>query len=999
MGKSTFARSIDPMRSGDKMTVKLRNIEIRSYYLNDSYLGTVSAFCNTVNDLFNRDSEGEKLFNSAGSSLPLIQPGSNTPGKDLAKLLNFYRNAYERHYGSSRLLFIIDGIEEVPASTKGSVLDFIPGAEDLDEGVFILITSRTDEELPLHVRSAEALKKEILVCSVTVDRTHEGYRSVLNDYAQKYIAADLKRHGIPDIKNLLEKSEYRFLYVRLFRDLLRSFDGAVPGKLPEGGELLEAYLERMESLYGEKFYSAVADLMAILAGAYEPLTLNEIAYLYGNDEPDFLMLAHLADLRGFLKTERSYRGNLISLHVQWKTAAKVKLQNRITGMVEVWVKECGDFDEKLIAADNDGMTYLFSRIAEYAKEHIGGDDWVSEPLASNIRECYFEINKKSRTIMDVERQMLHADGGVEINKMLAPQKFNLENDLADVYISRGVGFYDKQEINGAITDYNHALEIYEKLDAEGRLLDQNDLAITYLNRGHAFLDQEDYSRAITDYNRAIDIRVKLDADGRLTDQSMLANAYISRGNVFSNQQNISGALSDYNRAIEICEKLDAEGQLHDQNDLARAYIRRGYAFSFQQNISGVLSDYNRAIGICEKLDADGRLIDRSNLAWAYIYRGKAFSDQQNTSKAITDYNRAIEILENLAAEGRLLDQKNLAITYISRGLAFYDQQDIPGALIDYNRSIEILEKLDAEGRLPNRSAFAECYLYRGIAFFDQQVIDSALSDYNRGIEIFEKLAAEGRLLDHYYLIKLYYKSISAYLLQNNFTGAFALCERLVKIQMSRMELHYGTDNVFLSKKLRNDSLLRHCITDGREFESVDISSGHPEEGITVRKTALPFYRGAMLCEAVRTSEPYSAFYYIEHMDSRYLLDGTSDPIDELNEKIPINITKKTAIEYLRFFCFFVHDDGPFYVVDSLEHPVFDSSQMDKGLKEMIFDSMSSPVVLKIPFRKFFTVAADIIHGDTLFTYGFRVNTEGRVEVAYFKERVSGIPVRKLKIDY
>jgi len=103
---------------------------------------------------------------------------------------------------------------------------------------------------------------------------------------------------------------------------------------------------------------------------------------------------------------------------------------------------------------------------------------------------------------------------------------NAQNSAEEYFIS-GVGKLASGDYQGAINDFNKAIEINPK-DADA-----------YYNRGFAKAKLGDYRKAIEDFNKAIEINPKI------------AEAYYSRGVAKGNLGDYRGAIEDYNKAIEI----------------------------------------------------------------------------------------------------------------------------------------------------------------------------------------------------------------------------------------------------------------------------------------------------------------------------------------------------------------------------------------------------------------------------------------------------------------
>ena len=92
-----------------------------------------------------------------------------------------------------------------------------------------------------------------------------------------------------------------------------------------------------------------------------------------------------------------------------------------------------------------------------------------------------------------------------------------------------------------------------------------------------------------------------------------------------------------------------------------------------------------------------------------------------------------------------------------------------------------------------------------------------------------------------------------------------------------------------------------------------------DEDVVWSERRLPFYpdEASRLLRAKHPDWPTATFlYYLSHGDALYGLNGTSPPIHEFNAKYTRDFAGDKALEYLKFFCFFVGgEEGPFYVLD------------------------------------------------------------------------------------
>src|SRR6266496_4192063 len=99
--------------------------------------------------------------------------------------------------------------------------------------------------------------------------------------------------------------------------------------------------------------------------------------------------------------------------------------------------------------------------------------------------------------------------------------------FAPYYNNRGLAREAKGDLDGAIADFNRAIELDPKL------------AISYHNRGLA----QKAKGAIPDFNRAIELNPKF-----------AAGAYSNRGLAKQAKGDLDGAIADFNRAIELNPK-------------------------------------------------------------------------------------------------------------------------------------------------------------------------------------------------------------------------------------------------------------------------------------------------------------------------------------------------------------------------------------------------------------------------------------------------------------
>ena len=146
-------------------------------------------------------------------------------------------------------------------------------------------------------------------------------------------------------------------------------------------------------------------------------------------------------------------------------------------------------------------------------------------------------------------------------------------------VNRGIEKGKEGDLDGAIADFTHAIELNPKDDAP------------YYNRAQAKRLKKDAAGAVADYTRAIELG------------STNPAAYNNRGNARAEDKDGDGAITDYTRAIEL------------KPDYARAYYNRAVAKKEKGDAIGATADFKTAEKLDPELASDESATDsKSNLS-------------------------------------------------------------------------------------------------------------------------------------------------------------------------------------------------------------------------------------------------------------------------------------------------------------------------------------------------------------------------------------------------
>ncbi len=158
---------------------------------------------------------------------------------------------------------------------------------------------------------------------------------------------------------------------------------------------------------------------------------------------------------------------------------------------------------------------------------------------------------------------------------------------------------------------------------------------------------------------------------------------------------------------------------------------------------------------------------------------------------------------------------------------------------------------------------------------------------------------------------------------------------------------------------------------------------------------LPFYKDiAMVRVSDRSWPPGTGpFWFLAKQGRMFHLDGSSTPIHEANEAGPIDVSDENALDYLRFFCYFVHgDDGPFLIVEDLDDDAFDAGKMDDAMKKVLEGSIRPAAFEGKNEKGELQTSGMVLYGDALFAARFSMTENGLIEMVDDEPIAADLPV-------
>ena len=181
------------------------------------------------------------------------------------------------------------------------------------------------------------------------------------------------------------------------------------------------------------------------------------------------------------------------------------------------------------------------------------------------------------------------------------KKINFTKGITSAYNNTGVGFYQQNKYDEALTWYGKALDIHRKTGnflGEGYAL--NNMGLIYWKQGALPTAVEYYLQTL-----------KIWEDHKLEDE--MASVFDNLGNVYNEQGQYDRALTYYFKAVEIQKKYpDNEHQRSmTLSNIGTAYLDKG-------NHKEALSYFLQSLDLLDEDEKESRAVSLSNIGLTYI---------------------------------------------------------------------------------------------------------------------------------------------------------------------------------------------------------------------------------------------------------------------------------------------------------------------------------------------------------------------------------------------
>ena len=310
MGKSTIVKMLDPFlkESLGKKHIDIPGVSVRCFYINNTYSAKLTFFRDSIRKDFYKTDNG-KVFKGDDISF-------NTK-EEFAKFLNqfieYYKQlSYSGYDVNTKLLLIIDALDESFQNNKSEILSVIPDSELLYDDIYIIVTYRTDNMLEYLVRSEVACIS--FTDSLIVSADNYNNQELVGQYILKFIP-HISKHDSSIIQSIAIAST-----TFLRANILRYIPSIIKHRtILYDSDVFQSYFDKLHFLYSDKYYEKVKNIVILLSLGEIPLSLKQMSVVLDETLDDFQRLCILDDLGPILSKVHTSLGVTYSIkHIEIK---------------------------------------------------------------------------------------------------------------------------------------------------------------------------------------------------------------------------------------------------------------------------------------------------------------------------------------------------------------------------------------------------------------------------------------------------------------------------------------------------------------------------------------------------------------------------------------------------------------------------------------------------------------------------------------------------------
>ena len=768
MGKTTFIKMLD---GAAYHKIKIQGVMCRAFYINGVYSHSKLTFLQGLTDSMRRAENGDNLV----GDIPTVDVNSADGKNQVAELINKLFDANKKISGFENLLFVIDGVDELPNVAGTTIADLIPEKQQLASGVHLLITCRTPDQTSVYTKNI--LEKFSFDEIISVDENNSDYRAVL----KKFVA---QRTAAPPVivEKIVSAAENRMLNIE---NLIRAYL-QIGEKFFEGAP--RNLFEILRELYGERYYNEIFKFAARLAAMPVPITIYDLAHLADEETVSFKLIAYIGELKPILNISHEVKGSFITITRPEVREMLKASENIFSGIYAEWLNDLQEspklknIDEKLFLLE---YLALCAAPAKYRSKFIQGkifidcskilapliktkDGWNYETLNELLKILCYEIaplfsenryDKNIEALVFVAQQLAeeiqnHSGNLAEIVENLkklfeiiqakefdAPTQYDFCTIIATMLAK--IQRESESEKYFAIADkILHATNITTVADKNNSDSILNTLSLIKNDIQQAVFDKnaQNFNRAIKNLTHAENLIVKLEKAG-YAEYGEVVSVKISALQTFGNIYKRTfpeKALKYFLEAISIHNSVKNKTVGSEaENSYCQLLLNTGQTYRVLQEYDKAAKTYDEAISLAKSLQIRGELIENEMLASLYLSRGNIERDLNHPRESITFYNEAMKIADAEEKAGHfinpnLVESVRLSLAAAHKKLENFSETNTSSE----NEQVKNEENWRRGSQITDYQSDAEKIVEKGRAF-------SVKGDYENALKYFTIAAEAG----------------------------------------------------------------------------------------------------------------------------------------------------------------------------------------------------------------------------------------------------------------
>lgn len=687
MGKTTFVRMANQYR-GKNDKNRIINFDYtlcRTFYINPTYAQSPATFVQQLTQALSLTDNNEILT----GQFPTVNIESPIAKQQLANLLNEFHKYYLNHYNKKNMIIFIDGIDEITYSKNTSIMDILPSTEMLENGIYIVLTCRTTNEI-------SAYKKKILenhseIETIEVNSHNKEYRKAMIESISKYTDNESAKYIVDLAKNKVMNTGILIESYRIYgKDKLlqiKSFTAKTKFIL-------------LQDLYGEEYFSEIQYLATILSILPIGLPIKHIAYLIGDSTISFKLFSYLDQLRDFINIY--YTENEMILSITREDVKNYLLSNKLL-LKEIKDEMILNLQSLDYSKDNINDLDTSCSLAQLLIVINDDNSKLDTSVISNLLEMFSDHLNHSFCDNDVflhkydylMYELLCKRIGVLINKypQAVSQNFNLFKEISNL-------LHQQSKVPTAITFLD---TIYENAKSGVLTISDNE-KVLLLEKLSAFCYEINSIEKYNYYNKESVLFQKVVIDNKklsVKDFLNYCEGQLQKAITQKNNNNNIDALRTLDKIEEylrIFAKISGVTETNTYQSIA-FLLYKTFANVYKRATPHVALRYmNKAQVALDLVQNTSISVGALSLIHDfYLNKGQIHKALKQYDDAIICYNKGLENIQKLKISGKSYEVAYEFNFYKSIANVEYERKNFSKAIEYYTLSNELFERLQNNG--------------------------------------------------------------------------------------------------------------------------------------------------------------------------------------------------------------------------------------------------------------------------------------------------------------